>query len=116
MGASQVVVLVVFAIVTAACGLAYTFISWRIVDEVNARLPQGQQILWLGWHFSKTRHLIAEYRRLYPSGGRVGQLMTLTGTSLAFVLAVAWVVGLGLASTLVLALLGGTSLWLLFRR
>ena len=116
MGVRQVVVLVVFAIGAGVCGLASTLIGWRIVDDVNSRLPEKQQASWFGWHYSKSRRLIEEYRRLYPEGRRVDQQAMLAGASLALAIAVGWLFGFGFTPMLASAILGGGLLWLMFRK
>ena len=52
----------------AACGLSWTLTVWRMIDQVNARLPPGKRfrhIAW--WWFGKTLSLFEEYERHFPN-------------------------------------------------
>jgi multisubunit Na+/H+ antiporter MnhB subunit len=61
----------------AVCGFKSTIIMWRIVDEVNSKLPRENRFAPIGWWGPlKRRSLFAEYRRLYPDGRRIMQLLS----------------------------------------
>jgi len=59
-------------ILAFTCAMICIFIGnlaqWRMVEDVNRKLPRVQQFGFLGWHFRKTRRLWMMYRELYPSG------------------------------------------------
>jgi hypothetical protein len=65
---SQVTIGVIALVFVVACGLISTLGNLRMVEKVNEKLPQEEQIAPLGWYFSKTLRLHREYKRLYPDG------------------------------------------------
>jgi hypothetical protein len=93
----RVIIGIAALICAASSGIASTFLYFRMIDEVNAKLPKGEQIDPAGWYFAKTSRLHGEYRRLFPRGRLLLKIRLVT--ALMFVLAgvTAW----GLASEVV---------------
>ena len=62
-------ILIVFAMITmSVCGVASTLTHWRMIDEVNKRLPPQDRIVAIGGPLMKRRNPIPEYRRFVPQG------------------------------------------------
>ena len=47
-------------------GLLANVAAWKLVAEVNARLPQEQKFSWWWWTIGKHVRLWKEHKRLYP--------------------------------------------------
>jgi hypothetical protein len=68
------------------CGIWSQEIHWRIVEKVNARLPEAERFQPLFWGPLKRIRLNEEYRRLFPDGTVLKQmhrLMAIAFTALA---------------------------------
>jgi hypothetical protein len=89
----RLVVALVLLLVVVACGMASTFAAWRIVEEVNPRLPENEKFDPVGWTFPKQLRLFREYRRLYPSGRLVSRFWFLVTAMFTSLLGIAWLVG-----------------------
>ena len=48
------------------CGLAANVGVWKMVAEVNARLPEAGKFSWLWWTWGKYMRLWREHKRLCP--------------------------------------------------
>ena len=70
----RLVVLASTGATALVCAVSSEVILNRVVDEVNACLPQGARYSPDWWHAPKYMRVIREYRRLYPSGSRIDQL------------------------------------------
>jgi hypothetical protein len=51
-----------------SCGVALTLTGYEMLDRVNEKLAQDDQIDPVGWYSAKRLHLQREYRRLNPEG------------------------------------------------
>jgi len=71
-----------------------SLLAFKMVDEVNKRLPREQQFSPLGWYWSKHRRLASEYQRLYPDGNLLRRYRVLTALMFASGLISAWVFGI----------------------
>lgn len=78
----------------SVCGMTSTFALFKMADEVNERLPEGQRFAPLGWYWSKYRRLMSEYRRLYPGGRLLRRVRTLMVLMFACLLIAAWGFGI----------------------
>jgi hypothetical protein len=75
------------------CGLLSTFLSDKMVDQVNKKLPMDLQFSPLGWHPAKTLRLHREYQKLYPGGQLVLQVRLLIVSAFTSLLLCAWALG-----------------------
>jgi hypothetical protein len=75
------------------CALAASFLVFKMVSEVNKRLPREQQFSPLG-RWSKYQRLNAEYKRLYPDGNLWRRYRILMALMFASGLVSAWVFGI----------------------
>jgi hypothetical protein len=48
------------------CGLIANVAVWKLVAEVNARLPEADKFSWLWWTWGKHMRLWREHKRLCP--------------------------------------------------
>jgi len=96
-------------------GLAASLTSMRMVDEVNAKLSKEQQFGLLGWHYFKSRKMIQEYRRLYPSGRLIARELTLEAIGVVLFLVAADLI-MGSLVTAWLATGVCVAAWLMYRR
>src|SRR5580765_4911923 len=59
-------------IMVFACGMVIAMIAsltvFKMVDQVNEKLPGEQKFSHLWWYWSKQKRLFGEYRRHYPDG------------------------------------------------
>jgi hypothetical protein len=97
-----IVVLCVLTI--SVCGFAATLTQWRMVDEVNKKLPPEERLYAIGGPWRKRNHARSKYRRLYPNGPLLRRERLLTAIE-------------GAAVVLLTALMGLTlwvTLWMLF--
>ncbi len=60
------------------CGLWSAQIHSKILEKVNARLPEAERFKSAWWGPSKKDRLNREYRRLFPDGNDLKQLHRLT--------------------------------------
>jgi hypothetical protein len=112
----QAVGLGIFLLASGTLGLYSTILHLEIIDQVNKKLPSEQQFSPLGWHYFKSRRLLIEYRRLYPSGTLDKRLRFLGGIGVSVIVVMAWQLGAGALGTLWLGIASGFGLWLAFRR
>jgi len=66
--ATRVIVGILALACVSICGMIATLANFEIVDQINDKLPEGEQFAALGWYFSKRQRLLGEYRKLYPDG------------------------------------------------
>ena len=97
-------------------GPVFHLSHFKMVDQVNAKLPTEQQFSELWWHYFKLRRLLVEYRRLYPLGTLDKRLRFLTGIGLSAVVVMAWQLGFPPPPILWLGVAGAFSLWFAYRR
>jgi len=55
-------------------GIASNSTRWKMVDEVNARLPEEAQFAHAWWFPGKFHRLLRDYARLFPTGPRIREL------------------------------------------
>jgi hypothetical protein len=67
---------------------------WSIIEDINHKIPEDQQILFLGYGPFKHRRIIREYRRLYPEGRKLLYFRGLAFLGAALLLASAWIFGM----------------------
>jgi hypothetical protein len=116
MSGRQVAGLITFIVASGTLGLYSTSLHFKMIDQVNTKLPTEQQFSALGWHYFKLRRLLVEYRRLYPSGTLDKRLCFLGGIGVSMVVVMAWQLGFPRLGILWLGIAGGFALWLAFRR
>ena len=77
---SYVRVVVGFAAMAAVpvCGIWANEVYWKMVDKVNARLPEADRFRPLFWGAVKRIRLQEEYRRLYREGNELTKINRLT--------------------------------------
>jgi hypothetical protein len=81
-----------FLVLGSLCGLATSLIGSEMQGEVNARLPQGEQ-LEAPWWFGKQARLLREHRRLFP-GSTLRAKLSLAGiAAVGCHLALAFLIG-----------------------
>jgi hypothetical protein len=92
----QLVIQVVLFLVSISCIISAGIITSSIIEMVNRKLPQDQQISPLGGYYSKYKKITWEYRRLYPNGRLIVKMRLLTalGFISIFAIAVGWRLGL----------------------
>ena len=89
----RLVVALVLLLVAASCGMASTAALWRMVEEVNPKLPENDKFDPMWWAFPKYLRLFREYRRLYPSGRLVRRFWSLVTAMFASLLGMAFLFG-----------------------
>jgi len=75
------------------CAMAASLLAFKMVSEVNKRLPREQQFSSLGF-WPKYQRLNAEYKRLYPDGSLWRKYRILMALMFATGLISAWVFGI----------------------
>jgi hypothetical protein len=70
------VLLALYVLTCAVCGVWSTVIMARMVGMVNPGLPEDQRFALNWWSYGKTRRLMKTYRHLYPAGPHTRQLRT----------------------------------------
>lgn len=73
----RVIVALVLWAGIAACGLSGTLTLWRMVDQVNAQLPQDKRFNHVGWWPGKWFSFYEEYDRHFHNSPRRRQLRLL---------------------------------------
>lgn len=110
-----VAVLVLCSVVGVIGVLRSIFVSGKMLDEVNAMLPEAQRIRLAPFDRWKHFRVVAEYRRLYPSGPRLRQLRSVD-LAMFFVGAVAaYASGLGLDVAALFGIGGAAAIWFMYR-
>jgi hypothetical protein len=77
----------------SAFGLLSTITSYKMMDQVNARLPKDRRFARFGWWAGKTLSLHSEYRRLFPDGNLLARFWTITALMFSCLLVAAWAIG-----------------------
>jgi len=90
---ARIIVAVSALVCGSACGLFATLNNFEMVDQVNRKLPDGEQFDHAWWYLTKTLRLRRKYRAFYPDGGLIVRANVLTAAMFVCVLVVAW--GLG---------------------
>jgi hypothetical protein len=75
------------------CGIIAMAVGYEMIEKVNHKLPQEDQLGWAGWYPSKYQRLYREYRRLYPEGRLLFKIRVLATLGIACLLICAWCVG-----------------------
>jgi len=82
---------IAFLVLGASCTIIAGFLLWQEIGEVNRKLPDDEQISYLGIYAEKMARIKREYNRLYPNGrtdrGRVA--FQITGFAFLFLAAIA---------------------------
>ena len=117
MSGLEVVRIMIAIAVAASLGFFSSILNLRMIDQVNAKLPAEQRFSTIGWHVLKFRSLLAEYRRLYPSGDLDRRLLLVSAISVGMVPALALLIGFHfLLGVFWLCLVGGIVVWVTFHR
>lgn len=77
----------------SASGLAGSLLWFKMLDQVNERLPAAEQIGYLAWWFPKSLRLVREYSRLYPNGKLLKKQWTLFALAFGCLFVSAWCFG-----------------------
>jgi hypothetical protein len=70
----------------SACGLVASFTNFRMIDEVNGRLPEEERFKLVGWYRR-------EYKRFYPEGRLLIRVRILSAIMLICMVVAAWCFG-----------------------
>ena len=97
------------------CAISCWVIQSRMLDEVNARLPDNARISPYGWYATKYMRLLGEYRRFYPSGRRLRQLRLLSMAMFLSMACAVLAIGFGFLAAAWLTIGGCTMMWLVHR-
>lgn len=62
----------------------------EMLDRVNAKLPEQEQISPIFWHYWKLRRLTREYKRLYPDAPLIKKINRLRVILFASSLVMVW--------------------------
>ena len=93
---THIIVGIMAFICGVACAITASVVAFKMVDRVNEKLPEEQQLSPLWWHLPKLLRLLTEYKRIYPDEGLARRFRVLTVLLFAFFLVAAW--GLGFFS------------------
>src|SRR5436309_4959031 len=93
-------ILVLAMLSVSTCGMLSTFLLWKIVDQVNLRLPAEQRFSVLGWYLDKHWRVLREYRRLYPTGVLVRRLRRMIMCAIASLTLAMFALGFGWGAAL----------------
>jgi len=89
---------IIFAIaafsLATTCMISAGFVMYAMIGKVNRKLPDNDQIGYLGFYWSKMMRIFREYRRLYPDGHLAGLHKTLTAAGFVLVALCAWAIGM----------------------
>ncbi|MBV9990343.1 MAG: hypothetical protein JOZ72_03540 [Alphaproteobacteria bacterium] len=77
-----------------ACAVSTTFVMFAMIGELNRKLPDTEQIGYIGAHPQKYKHIRDSYRRLYPGGGLERLYWVLAGASFVLGLSAAVLIGI----------------------
>jgi hypothetical protein len=58
----------IFLSLAATCAILSGLVIVLEIGEINRKLPDSEQIRYLGLHPGKMAHIKSEYKRLYPNG------------------------------------------------
>ena len=76
------------------CMISAGFVMYAMIGKVNRKLPDNDQIGYLGFYWSKVRRIFREYRRLYPGGRLAALYKVLTAVGCGLMVACAWAIGI----------------------
>ena len=100
---------------TITIGMRSHLMIQAMITEVNPYLDESARFSgW--WYYSKYQRLFSEYRRLYPTGERIGTLHTLWRVQVLLMTSVVWLMGFGLGVALFFAVGGILIGWINFSR
>jgi hypothetical protein len=71
-------------------GLLSSIVSYQMLAEVNAHLPQELRFSGFGWWLGKSFRLHGEYRRLFPDGKLLIRFWTVSALGYACGLLLVW--------------------------
>jgi hypothetical protein len=97
------------------CGISSSLVVWRMVEDVNPHLAEGERFSPYGWTPLKTMRLLREYRRLCPSGKSIGQLRALVALMFLDLVVIALILQFPLMMVAWLTLGGALMVWVMFR-
>lgn len=75
------------------CGFLATFANSRMIEQVNARLPEGERFELIGWYWPKYQSLRHEYKKFYPEGRLLIRVRILGVIMLVGLVVAAWCFG-----------------------
>jgi hypothetical protein len=93
MSHTRIVVAITAMIVVSIAGLYSSIVFQQMVDAVNQRLPQDEQLNPLGWYWTKYRKLLVKYRQFYPDRALEKRVTTLGAIGFAALLVAVWAIG-----------------------
>lgn len=79
---------------TSVCGLLSALVHFKMVEQLNAKLPKEEQFFLVGWHAPKEFRLFREYRWLFPGKSLHSKFISLAVVAFACLICAAWAVGL----------------------
>lgn len=112
---ARVVILVLCWVAIVICGLRNAFVGGKMLDEVNARLPDAERFSPAWWCPGKYQRLLREYRRLHPLGKRLAQLRSVGFMMLLFFVIAILALDAGLAVAAFFGIGGSLVTWFTFR-
>jgi hypothetical protein len=77
----------------SAFGLTSSVLWFKMLDQVNQRLPVAERIGLLGWWFPKSLRIVREYSRLYPNGSLLKKQWVLLALAFWCLFVSAWCFG-----------------------
>ena len=82
---ARLVVLVVAIVGTSICGLLSALLQIEMVDKINAKLPEAEQLDAFEGRFDKWMYL-REYKKFYPEGPLLLRFYRLTAVGIGCML------------------------------
>jgi disulfide bond formation protein DsbB len=77
----------IFLVGFLLCGLFANVAVWKVMAEVNARVPEDQRVTWWWWTIGKHLRLWREHKRLCPESH--WRLYSVLSFSMAIILMIA---------------------------
>jgi hypothetical protein len=77
----------------SVCGLLSALMNYKMMDQVNSKLPKDARFSPVGRYFAKNLRLHREYRRLFPGGHLPLQSRLLLGLMCGSLVVGAWAMG-----------------------
>ena len=111
----RIAILVVCWVAGVICVLRTTFVSGKMLDEVNGKLPGSQKLSLRGFDPSSYPDAVREYRRLYPSGPRLAQQRSATIITVLVAAVAFFAADLGLAFAAIVGIGGSVARWFTHR-
>jgi hypothetical protein len=111
---TRVAILVVCWVALIICVLRDLFLFYQLMDEVNARLPEGERFS-PGWPAGKTWSVVREYRRLNPAAPRLRQLRVLGFIFVPILVTAMLAFGFGLVIAGLVGIGASVANWLTYR-